>query len=115
MMSFVPLIPVTTMAGRIGVILLACVFLIIFLALAKRRGDAFFRGFVVAIGTFLSFDMVLMHWVFRLHRLTSGPEADVIEPVFTILGVVFIVYGLRSSTPRSGHPVDPTAGVVLRP
>jgi uncharacterized membrane protein len=94
-MSFGPLIPVTTMAGRIGVILLAVAFLVLFLALAKRRGDEFFRGFLVAVGTFLSFDLVVLHWVFRLHRLTIGPEADVIEPMFLVLGIVFIVYGLR--------------------
>jgi hypothetical protein len=97
-MNFGPLIPVTTMAGRLGVIAFAVACLIFFLVLARRRGDSFYRGFLVAIGTFLSFDMILLHWVFRLHRLTSGPEADVIEPLFVVLGVAFIVYGLRSPT-----------------
>jgi hypothetical protein len=101
MMNFGPLIPVTTMAGRLGVIGFAVVCLIFFLALSKRRGELFFRGFLVAIGTFLSFDMILLHWVFRLHRLTSGPEADVIEPLFVVLGVAFIAYGLRSETPKA--------------
>jgi hypothetical protein len=100
-MNFGPLIPVTTMAGRLGVIGFAVICLIFFLVLARRRGDSFFRGFLVAIGTFLSFDMILLHWVFRLHRLTSGPEADVIEPLFVVLGVAFIVYGLRSPTPNA--------------
>ncbi len=100
-MNFGPLIPVTTMAGRIGVILLAVVFLVVFLALAKRKGDAFFRGFLVAVGTFLTVDMILLHWVFRLHRLTSGPEADVIEPIFVLLGVAFIAYGLRRDAPNA--------------
>lgn len=100
MMSFGPLIPVTTMGGRLGVIGFAVASLIFFLVLARRRGDSFYRGFVVAIGTFLSFDMILLHWVFRLHRLTSGPEADVIEPLFVVLGVAFIVYGLRSPKPN---------------
>ena len=100
-MSFGPLVPVTTMAGRVGVILLAVAFLVLFLALAKRRGDEFFRGFLVAVGTFLSFDLVVLHWVFRLHRLTIGPEADVIEPMFLVLGIVFIVYGLRVTRTRA--------------
>ncbi len=39
--------------------------------------------------------MLLFHWVFQLHRLTSGPEANVLEPFFVLLGVVFIVIGLR--------------------
>ena len=96
MMNFGPLIPVTTMAGRLGVIGFAVASLIFFLVLARRRGDAFYRGFVVAVGTFLSYDTLVLHWVFRLHRLTTGPEADILEPMFILLGVVFIVYGLRS-------------------
>ena len=76
-MSFGPLIPVTTMAGRLGVILLGVVFLVWFLSLSMRFGPSFFRGFLVAVGAFLSFDMILFHWVFRLHRITSGPEADI--------------------------------------
>src|SRR5262245_15433086 len=99
-MNFGPLIPVYTMAGRLGVIGFAVVSLVFFLALAKSRGDSFFRGFLVAIGTFLSYDLLVLHWVFRLHRLTSGPEADVVEPLFFALGVVFIIYGLRSERPK---------------
>ncbi|HXY30541.1 MAG TPA: DUF2243 domain-containing protein [Gemmatimonadaceae bacterium] len=94
-MSHIPLIPVTTMAGRIGVVLLGCVLLVVFLAGAARLSPSFFRGFLVATGTFLSVDMILFHWIFRIHRLTSGPEADVMEPLFVVLGVVFIVVGLR--------------------
>ena len=106
-MRFGPLIPVTTMAGRIGVIVLATAFLVLFLALAKRRGDQFFRGFLVAVGTFLSFDLIMLHWVFRLHRLTIGPEADVIEPMFLVLGVAFIAYGLRSGSTAPTGAIDP--------
>jgi uncharacterized membrane protein len=103
-MSFGPLIPVTTMAGRLGVILVACLFLVAFLVLAARVGPSFFRGFLVAVGTFLSFDMILLHWVFRLHRLTSGPEADFVEPAFVVLGLVFVVVGLRSERASQRRP-----------
>jgi uncharacterized membrane protein len=94
-MSFGPLIPVTTMAGRLGVILLGVVFLVWFLSLAMRFGPSFFRGFLVAVGAFLSFDMILFHWVFRLHRITSGPEADIVEPLFVLLGLAFVIIGIR--------------------
>jgi len=94
-MSFGPLIPVTTMAGRLGVILLGVVFLMWFLSLSMRFGPSFFRGFLVAVGAFLSFDMILFHWVFRLHRITSGPEADIVEPLFVLLGLAFVVFGIR--------------------
>jgi uncharacterized membrane protein len=95
-MNFGPLIPVSTMAGRLGVIFLGVVAMLGFLALAMRLGPSFFRGFLVAVGTFLSFDMILFHWVFRLHRITSGPEADIVEPAFVLLGLAFIVYGIRA-------------------
>ena len=102
-MSFGPLIPVSTMSGRLAVIGFGCLCLVLFLVLAKRVSPAFFNGFLVAIGTFLSFDMILFHWVFQLHRLTSGPEADVLEPFFVLLGVAFIVVGLRRER-RPGTP-----------
>ncbi len=41
---------------------------------------------------------ILFHWVFRLHRVTSGPEADIIEPLFVILGLLFIIFGLPSES-----------------
>jgi uncharacterized membrane protein len=93
-MSFGPLVPVTSMAGRLAVIGLGCVFLVLFLMAAARLSRSFFNGFLVAIGTFLSFDMILFHWVFQLHRLTSGPEANFLEPFFVALGVVFVFVGL---------------------
>lgn len=43
---------------------------------------------------FLSVDMALFHWIFRLHRLTSGPEADILEPILVLVGIGFVVYGL---------------------
>jgi len=93
---FGPLIHITTMGGRIGVIMLGVVALVGFLSLSMRFGPSFFRGFLVAVGTFLSFDMILFHWVFQLHRLTIGPESDIIEPAFMLLGLAFIIYGIRA-------------------
>src|SRR5262245_21470581 len=95
-MHFGPLIPVETMAGRLSVLLFAMLSLVLFMALARRRSDEFFRGFLVAVGSFLSFDVIVIHIVFRLHRLPSGPEADYVEPFFILLGVAFILYGLRA-------------------
>jgi uncharacterized membrane protein len=94
-MSFGPVFAVTTMGGRIAVVAFGCLCLVVFLVAAGRLSRSFFNGFLVAVGTFLSFDMILFHWVFQLHRLTSGPEANVLEPLFVLLGVAFIVIGLR--------------------
>jgi hypothetical protein len=76
------------------------------LVLARRFGSSsFFHGFLVAVGVFLSLDIVVVHWIFRLHRVTAGPEANVIEPILVAFGVGFVIYGLRrerrsSVTPR---------------
>lgn len=94
-MSFGPLIPVTTMSGRLAVVGLGCVLLVLFLVAAARRSRAFFNGFLIAVGTFLTVDMILFHWIFQLHRITSGPEANILEPFFVGLGAVFIVVGMR--------------------
>jgi uncharacterized membrane protein len=86
-----------TMSGRIGAVMLA-VGIIVVAMIGSRLffPRPFFHGFVVAVGMFLSIDIVLIHWVFQLHRITSGPEANVLEPIFVVLGVAFLVYGIRN-------------------
>jgi hypothetical protein len=94
-LAFAALTPHTA-AGRVAVVILAVAILIATLALAGRLGSAaFFYGFLVAVGVFLSLDIVLVHWIFRLHRITAGPEANIIEPILVLAGVGFVVYGLR--------------------
>lgn len=101
-----------TSGGRVAVVLLGTAMLILTLALAKRFYSAsFFRGFLVSVGIFLSFDVVVFHWIFGLHRITSGREADVIEPVVVVIGAGFVIFGLRrearssrSQSPRSESP-----------
>jgi uncharacterized membrane protein len=108
-----------TMAGRVAVVLLAVAILIGTLVLAKRLGSSsFFHGFLVAVGVFLSLDIVVVHWIFRLHRVTAGPEANIIEPILVAAGVAFVIYGLRQerrSSVRHG-PAGPgrTADVGQR-
>jgi hypothetical protein len=94
-----------TMSGRIAVVLLGVAILILTLVGARRLyPPSFFRGFVVAVGIFLSFDIVVFHWLFRLHRITAGPEADVIEPILVAAGVGFVVVGLRGESRSSVAP-----------
>jgi len=95
-MTFGPLIALSTMAGRIAAVILGCAILVgSLIASGRLYSRSFFHGFMVSAGIFLSFDMILFHWVFRLHRITGGPEADVIEPILVLVGVGFVVYGLR--------------------
>ncbi|WP_456279284.1 hypothetical protein [Bacillus sp. AK128] len=81
---------------RIGAVLFGVLVLLIFMVIAHRFfSRSFFQGFVVATGLFLSFDIVVFHWVFQLHRITNGPEANWLEPVLVIGGVIFIWYGIK--------------------
>jgi hypothetical protein len=91
-----------TMAGRIGAVMLA-VAIIVAAMIGSRLWfpRPFFHGFVVATGLFLSFDIVLLHWIFQLHRITSGPEANVLEPIFVVVGVGFLVFGIRGERVKS--------------
>lgn len=86
-----------TMAGRLGAIGVAVVVLIA--AMVGSRlwfPRPFFHGYLVATGLFLSFDIIAIHWIFQLHRISSGPEANVIEPIFVLLGLAFLLYGIRN-------------------
>jgi len=109
-----------TMAGRVAVVLLAVAILIISVVLAKRLGSSsFFHGFLVAVGVFLSIDIVIVHWIFRLHRVTAGPEANVIEPILVAAGAAFVIYGLhrerRSPLGPRRRERGPTASDVGTP
>ena len=98
-----------TMAGRIGAVLFGIAVLLVLMAVVRRVFPrSFFHGFVVAAGLFLSFDIVVFHWIFQLHRITNGPEAGVLEPVFVVAGSLLVAYGIRQersiARPRStGH------------
>jgi len=106
-MIFGPWIPVTTMAGRLAVIALGVAVLIGCLVASHRVfSRSFFHGFMVSTGIFLSFDIVVFHWVFQLHRMTSGVEANVVEPALVLVGIVFVAYGYsrerRAASERRG-------------
>ena len=69
---------------------------------SKLFSRAFFHGFLVATGTILSFDIVLFHWIFQLHRITNGPEADVLEPIFVLFGCCLTWWGIRQEKKLHG-------------
>ena len=85
-----------TMAGRIIGVAIAVVVVVAMLVVIYRwMNVSFFNGFLVAVGTFLSVDLLLVHWVMELHRITSGPEAVWLEVILFAVGVVFVTVGLR--------------------
>ncbi|WP_442599718.1 hypothetical protein [Neobacillus sp. D3-1R] len=71
------------------------ILLLIMIILKKWFSPSFFHGFLVATGLFLSFDIVVFHWFFHLHRITSGPEANWLEPIFVVFGIALFFYGLK--------------------
>ena len=82
---------------RLAVVLVGGTLLLSSVVLVRRIfSRSFFHGFLVSTGMFLSFDIVVFHWLFGLHRITSGEEANVIEPILVALGAGFIVYGFRA-------------------
>lgn len=84
-----------TVGERIGAVGTGLVILLIIMIVLKRWFSAsFFHGFLVATGLFLSFDIVVFHWFFHLHRITSGPEANWLEPIFVMFGTWLFFYGL---------------------
>jgi hypothetical protein len=88
-----------TSTQRIGAILLgALVFIMFMLHCHRRFTKSFFNGFIVSTGLFFSFDIVVFHWVFNLHRITSGSEADILEPILVLIGIIFLVLGLRNES-----------------
>ncbi|TMW70898.1 hypothetical protein [Alteribacter natronophilus] len=77
--------------GFAGVVTLA-----VFWASWAFFSRSFFHGVIFAAGFFATVDMVLIHWIFGLHRITYGWEAIYIEIFLVILGVVMVVFALRN-------------------
>ncbi|WP_372660977.1 hypothetical protein [Cohnella sp.] len=84
-----------TQAERIGAVSFGvCVLMILMAIFRQFFSKSFFRGFTVATGLFLSFDIVVFHWIFQLHRITNGSEANWLEPILVMAGTTFVGYGV---------------------
>ncbi len=96
--------PVTAPAGQIAVLAAAVAVLVGFLVWSKRATSAsFFRGALAGNGLILSFDIVWVHWIFGLHHLTNTQMDLVLEPLFVLLGLVFLWFGItRERQARRG-------------
>ncbi|WP_419880926.1 DUF2243 domain-containing protein [Peribacillus sp. B-H-3] len=89
-------IKLESMGGRLGAVGTGIVILIILAIFIERVfSRSFFHGFLVSTGLFLSFDIVVFHWLFGLHRITNGPEANWLDPIFVVCGTITIFYGIR--------------------
>jgi uncharacterized membrane protein len=85
-----------TLGQRLGAIAIGLLILVLLMGVFKRYFSAsFFHGFLVATGLFLSFDIVVFHWIFKLHRITNGPEANWLEPLFVLFGTFLLIYGIK--------------------
>jgi len=81
-----------SIAGRLGGVALAVLVLLgVFFVAWRFFSPSFFYGVVAMAGLFLSLDVVLVHWILGLHRVTSGPEADWLEPLLVIAGAGLLV------------------------
>jgi hypothetical protein len=81
---------------RIGAVFFGVLVLGVLMVIFRRLfSAAFFNGFTAATGLFLSFDIAVFHWIFQLHRITNGPEANWLEPLFVIGGSFLVWYGVR--------------------
>jgi hypothetical protein len=54
----------------------------------------------------------VFHWVFGLHRITAGTEANVIEPILVAIGGVRAIDAQVASANLSG--AHPAVGVAAR-
>ncbi|MEH7116459.1 DUF2243 domain-containing protein [Neobacillus vireti] len=85
-----------TPVERIGAVFFGIIVLLLLMLVFYRYfSKAFFNGFTVATGLFLSFDIVVFHWIFKLHRITNGPEANWLEPIFVVFGIIAIWIGIK--------------------
>jgi hypothetical protein len=86
-----------TLAKKLGAVGLGFIVLVVLMAFFYRYfHNQFIFGFLTATGVFFSVDIVLFHWIFQLHRITDGIEANFIEPVLVLVGIIFTFIGIKS-------------------
>jgi hypothetical protein len=89
------LYPLTASAGQIAVLTAALAALTGFLLWSRSStSTSFFLGALAGVGFVLSFDIVWVHWIFGLHHLTNTQMDLVLEPVFVLLGLAFLWFGI---------------------
>ncbi len=87
--------PAQTTGERLGVLAFAGAVTLLFYFISWRFfPPSFFHGVLIASGFFATFDIIVIHWIFHLHRLTYGPEAFIIELLLVITGFGMLAYGL---------------------
>jgi hypothetical protein len=96
------LVPIADAGGKLAVIAVAVAFLIGFILWSKQTASAsFFRGVLAGMGFVLSVDIVWVHWIFGLHHITNTEMDIVLEPLFVLLGLFFLWFGI---TRERSHP-----------
>lgn len=96
------MLPVNTSAGKLAVVAVAVVFLVGFLLWSKRSTSAaFFRGVLAGMGFVLSVDIVWLHWIFGLHHITNTQMDFILEPLFVVLGIVFLWFAISRERRRA--------------
>ena len=94
---------VAGLTGRNIVLALAFAVLIGFLVWSGRtRSHSFFLGVLAGTGLVLFFDIIWVHWIFGLHHVTNHREDVAIEPLFVLIGAVFLWYGITKE-PRKAR------------
>jgi uncharacterized membrane protein len=105
------LVPVRSSAGQLSVIALAVAFLMAFLLWSKRTtSDSFFLGVFAGMGFVLSVDIVLIHWIFGLHHITNTQMDLVLEPLFVLLGLVFLWFAITRERRQANRATQQRSG-----
>jgi hypothetical protein len=95
------LYPVTDPLAMLTVLAIAVGVLVGFLAWSKQsKSHSFFLGVLAGIGLVLSFDIVWVHWISELHHITNTRMDLILEPLFVLVGIVFMWFGITRE--RSG-------------
>lgn len=108
----ITLYPVTAPAGQLAVLTVAVAVLIGFLLWCKQAtSDSFFRGALAGIGLVLSFDIVWVHWIFGcLHHITNTEMDLVLEPLFVLLGLVFLWFAITRELRQARRATHQSSG-----
>jgi hypothetical protein len=87
--------PVESPAAKLAAVAIAFAGLIISFFWSKGAGsNSFFLGTLTGAGFVVCIDIITLHWIFALHHLTNTDMDLVLEPLFVLLGLGFLWFGI---------------------
>jgi len=58
----------------------------------KKTNKSFIKGIIAGISLTAIFDLLIVHWIFGLHRIYNHQSVNIVEPLLFVLGIIIVAF-----------------------